>query len=202
MLTTRACSVMYPAQNSIRGSGGSTAIPGPITRGPLVTAMSARGWRIWAGTYAGTPGGSSASAAKAKVRRRIAPSPPTWSACRCEITTASRSARSAQQPFEFSWQVGGTAGCGQDRQELLSSRRSSRPGLVTLEQARLLSGEIEPVGIVENAGESTKLTVYFGRNDRVYGAPAFEVIYELLYRREIGGATALLGVDGSAHGRR
>ena len=26
------------------------------------------------------------------------------------------------------------------------------PGLVTLEQARLLSGEIEPVAIVENAG--------------------------------------------------
>ena len=44
------------------------------------------------------------------------------------------------------------------------------PGLVTLEQARLLSGEIEPTGIVENTGESTKLTVYFGRRDRVYGS--------------------------------
>ena len=44
--------------------------------------------------------------------------------------------------------------------------------------------------------------MYFGRHDRVYGVPAFEVICELLYRREIGGATALLGVDGSAHGRR
>jgi PII-like signaling protein len=76
------------------------------------------------------------------------------------------------------------------------------PGLVTLEEARLLSGEIEPTGIVENTGESTKLTVYFGRHDRVYGVPAFEVICELLYRRDIGGATALLGVDGSAHGRR
>ena len=76
------------------------------------------------------------------------------------------------------------------------------PGLVTLEEARLLSDEIEPTGIVENTGESTKLTVYFGRHDRVYGVPAFEVICELLYRRDIGGATALLGVDGSAHGRR
>ena len=76
------------------------------------------------------------------------------------------------------------------------------PGLVTLEQARLLSGEIEPAGIGDDAGESTKLTVYFGRHDRVYGVPAFEVICELLYRREIGGATALLGVDGTAHGRR
>jgi PII-like signaling protein len=76
------------------------------------------------------------------------------------------------------------------------------PGLVTLEQARLFSGQIESVGIADDAGESTKLTVYFGRHDRVYGVPAFEVIWELLYRREIGGATALLGVDGTAHGRR
>ena len=76
------------------------------------------------------------------------------------------------------------------------------PGLVTLEQARLLSGEIEPAGIGDDAGESARLTVYFGRRDRVYGVPAFEVICELLYRREIGGATALLGVDGTAHGRR
>ena len=76
------------------------------------------------------------------------------------------------------------------------------PGLVTLEQARLLSGEIEPAGTGDDVGESARLTVYFGRHDRVYGVPAFEVICELLYRREIGGATALLGVDGTAHGRR
>jgi PII-like signaling protein len=44
--------------------------------------------------------------------------------------------------------------------------------------------------------------VYFGRRDNVRGVPAFEVICELLYRREIGGATAFLGVDGTAHGRR
>jgi PII-like signaling protein len=75
------------------------------------------------------------------------------------------------------------------------------PGLVTLEQARLLSGEIEPAGIGDDTSESARLTVYFGRRDRVYGVPAFEVICELLYRREIGGATALLGVDGTAHGR-
>ena len=62
--------------------------------------------------------------------------------------------------------------------------------------------EIEPVGIVENAGEATKLTVYFGRHDRVYGVPAFEVICEVLYRHDIPGATALLGVDGTAHGRQ
>ncbi len=76
------------------------------------------------------------------------------------------------------------------------------PGLVTLERARLLSEEIEPVGIVENADEATKLTVYFGRHDSVYAVPAFEVICELLYRRGIAGATVLLGMDGIAHGRR
>ena len=78
----------------------------------------------------------------------------------------------------------------------------NRPGLVTLERARLLSDEIDPVGIVDNADEATKLTVYFGRYDRVYAVPAFEVICELLHRRGIAGATVLLGIDGIAHGRR
>jgi len=45
-------------------------------------------------------------------------------------------------------------------------------GLVTLERARLLSEEIDPVGIVENAGEATKVTVFFGRHDGVYMVPA------------------------------
>ena len=59
-----------------------------------------------------------------------------------------------------------------------------------------------PSGIEENAGEATKLTAYFSRRDSVYMVPAFEEICELLYRRGIPGATALLGVDGIAHGRR
>jgi PII-like signaling protein len=78
----------------------------------------------------------------------------------------------------------------------------NRRGLVTLERARLLSEKVEPVGIVENADQATRLTVYFGRRDSVYMVPAFEVICELLYRRGIPGATALLGVDGIARGRR
>jgi len=78
----------------------------------------------------------------------------------------------------------------------------NQPGLVTLERARLLSGKIEPIGIEENAGEATKLTAYFSRRDSVYMVPAFEEICELLYRRGIPGATALLSVDGIAHGRR
>jgi len=78
----------------------------------------------------------------------------------------------------------------------------NRSGLVTLEPTRLLSEEIAPVGVTDKAGEATKLTVYFGSQDRVYMVPAFEVICELLHRHGIEGATALPGVDGTARGRR
>ena len=50
--------------------------------------------------------------------------------------------------------------------------------------------------------EETKLTVYLGRQERVYRVPAFVAICDLLHRRGIAGATALLGVDGTAHGQR
>jgi PII-like signaling protein len=75
-------------------------------------------------------------------------------------------------------------------------------GLVTLEPARLLQDEIGLVNVTASAGEAIKLTVYFSRQDRVYAVPAFEVICELLQRRGIEGATALLGLDGTARGRR
>ena len=50
--------------------------------------------------------------------------------------------------------------------------------------------------------EETKLTVYLGRQERAYRVPAFVAVCDLLHRRGIDGATALLGVDGTAHGRR
>jgi PII-like signaling protein len=65
-------------------------------------------------------------------------------------------------------------------------------GLVTLERARLLSGEL---GRVPLSGPA-KLTVYCGR-----GEPVLELV-SLLHRRGVAGATALLGVDGTAHGDR
>jgi PII-like signaling protein len=77
-----------------------------------------------------------------------------------------------------------------------------RSGLVTLERARLLTGDIEAVGPGEGPDDETKLTVYVGRQERVYRVPAFVAICDLLHRRGIAGATALLGVDGTAHGRR
>ena len=70
-------------------------------------------------------------------------------------------------------------------------------GLVTLEGARLLDDTV-----VAAPDEATKLTVYLGRQERVYRVPAFVALCDLLHRRGVDGATALLGVDGTAHGRR
>jgi PII-like signaling protein len=75
-------------------------------------------------------------------------------------------------------------------------------GLLTLERARLLSGEVGPVTVPEELHEATKLTVYCGRHERVGGRPAFVAIVELLRRHGLFSATVLLGVDGTAHGER
>ena len=75
-------------------------------------------------------------------------------------------------------------------------------GLVTLERARLLTGRIERVELPEELHEATKLTIYVGRQERVGGKSAHEAVVALLHRSGIAGATVLLGVDGTAHGRR
>jgi PII-like signaling protein len=75
-------------------------------------------------------------------------------------------------------------------------------GLITLERARLLRGEVGPVQLPEALHEATKMTIYVGRQERVYRAPAFAAICELLHRRGVDGATVFLGVDGTNHGQR
>lgn len=78
-------------------------------------------------------------------------------------------------------------------------------GLVTLERARLVtrhSGAEEFGDIDSRNGDAAKLTIYAGRQVRVAGAPAYYTICELLHRHGFAGATVLLGVDGTAHGRR
>jgi PII-like signaling protein len=75
-------------------------------------------------------------------------------------------------------------------------------GLVTLERARMLTGELEAVELPEALHEATKLTVYLGRYDRIGARPAYHAIVDLLHQRGIAGATVLLGVDGTAHGIR
>lgn len=77
-----------------------------------------------------------------------------------------------------------------------------RRGLITLERARLLSGEIPELALPEELHEATKLTIYLGRQEKVYREPAFMAICDLLYRRGIAGATAFLGVDGTVRGER
>jgi PII-like signaling protein len=77
--------------------------------------------------------------------------------------------------------------------------RLTSSGLVTLERARMLTGEITAPGDLD---ETTKLTIYFGRTERVYRVPAYIAVCDLLHRRGIAGATVLLGVDGTAHGQR
>lgn len=77
-----------------------------------------------------------------------------------------------------------------------------RRGLITLERARLLTGELGEAELPADRDEATKLTVYVGRQERVAGRPAFVAVCDLLYRRGVAGATVLLGVDGTNRGRR
>ena len=77
-----------------------------------------------------------------------------------------------------------------------------RGGLITLERARMLTGEILPTTLPEDLHEATKLTIYVGRGERAYGVPAYVAVCDLLRRRGVAGATVLLGVDGTAHGVR
>jgi PII-like signaling protein len=81
-------------------------------------------------------------------------------------------------------------------------RAVQHTGLITLERARMLRGDIGPVVLPEELHEATKLTIYVGRQERVYRVPAFVAVCDLLHRRGVAGATVLLGVDGTAHGER
>ena len=77
------------------------------------------------------------------------------------------------------------------------------PGLVTLQRAQLLDGNARQACGPDAPGEdAAKLTVFLGRQEQAYHIPAFEAVCDLLYRRGVAGATALLGVDGTARGQR
>jgi PII-like signaling protein len=75
-------------------------------------------------------------------------------------------------------------------------------GLMTLERARLYG---TPASVTERSrtpGETVKLTVYLGRHERVSGSPAFAAVCQALHDHGVAGATVLLAVDGTMHGRR
>ena len=75
-------------------------------------------------------------------------------------------------------------------------------GLVTLERARMLTGSLDAVELPPELHEATKLTLYVGRHERAAGRPAYEAVVDLLHAHGVAGATVLLGVDGTVHGRR
>jgi PII-like signaling protein len=76
------------------------------------------------------------------------------------------------------------------------------PGLVTLEPVCLMDGDGNLGTLPAGPQDDVKLTVHLSRHDQAYQVPAFEAICDLLYRRCIPGATALLGVDGTSRGHR
>ncbi len=75
-------------------------------------------------------------------------------------------------------------------------------GLLTIERARMLRGDIGPLELSDELHEAVKLTIYVGRKDRIYGVPAHIAICDLMYRRQLAGASVFLGVDGTARGQR
>jgi PII-like signaling protein len=75
-------------------------------------------------------------------------------------------------------------------------------GLVTLERAWMLTGELGNFAVPEALHEATKLTVYCGRQERANGSPAFVAVVDLLHRQGLAGASVFLGVDGTSHGMR
>lgn len=90
------------------------------------------------------------------------------------------------------------------RAEPLAERLRSTvsEGLLTVERARLVSAEIGELELPADLGDETKLTIYCGRAERAAGRPAAIAIVDLLHRLGVAGATVLLGVDGTLHGRR
>lgn len=79
-------------------------------------------------------------------------------------------------------------------------RAIDKRALVTLERARLLSGQPGPWS--DELHEATKLTIYVGRKERVDGVPAYVALCDLLHRRGLAGASVFLGVDGTVRGHR
>lgn len=78
-----------------------------------------------------------------------------------------------------------------------------RSGLLTLERAQLVRGEIDiPRDLPERLHEETKLTILVGRQDKIDRTPAFVAACELLHRHGVAGASVTLGVDGTARGTR
>lgn len=75
-------------------------------------------------------------------------------------------------------------------------------GLVTLERASLLTERSEPMAGHSDEESGAKLTIYLGRHERVGDRLGYELVVGLLHESGLQGAIALLGVDGTLHGKR
>jgi PII-like signaling protein len=75
-------------------------------------------------------------------------------------------------------------------------------GLISLERARLLGDDMQSIELSDEYHEATKLTIYVGRKERVYGVPAYIAVCDLLHRRQLAGASVFMGVDGTVRGHR
>lgn len=61
---------------------------------------------------------------------------------------------------------------------------------------------VNPAGHEPHLSSATRLTVYLRRQEWIAGRPAHVAVCDLLHRRGVDGATALLGVDGTLGGTR
>jgi PII-like signaling protein len=76
-------------------------------------------------------------------------------------------------------------------------------GLVTLEEARLASGEdVARAELPDGPGSAAKLTIHCTAGERTGRRPAYREAVALLRRCGASGATVLPGVDGLLRGRR
>ena len=80
--------------------------------------------------------------------------------------------------------------------------RLQRRGMLTVERALTMSEDLDGEGLKERRHEATKLSIHVGRHERVYRAPAYVAVCDLLHRRGIAGASVLAGVDGTSRGAR
>ncbi|MHB8242323.1 MAG: DUF190 domain-containing protein [Solirubrobacteraceae bacterium] len=81
------------------------------------------------------------------------------------------------------------------------ARALAAHGLITLERVRMLEDADGDGGQLVGEGE-LKLTIHVGRRERARGHPAYRAVVDCLHRHGLGGASVLLGLDGSTHGVR
>jgi PII-like signaling protein len=76
-------------------------------------------------------------------------------------------------------------------------------GLISLERAQIVTGEdVRALALPDDPDRAIKLTLYGGRSIRTGGQAGYVAAVDLLKRSGAAGASVLLAVDGTLHGRR